>query len=139
VLPRKAVVERKLKSKKRHVAVRHSSSLAGTYKKERRVAIVQSLQQIHDYFLSKPHRIVRWGFAISLVGMTLLACGLFGRLLMIVLPGKAKPPKNLDVLLPYFPTWWIPETWFGYFCAVMIALTGLIVYGVGRRMATLVK
>jgi len=106
--------------------------------KRKVVAIVQSLEQIHDYFLSKPYRIVRWGFAISLAGMALLACGLLARLLMIVVPGKAKP-KNLDLLLPYFPTWWIPETWFGYFCAVMIILTGLIVYGVGRRMATLVR
>lgn len=76
--------------------------------------------------------------------MALTCCGLIGRLLLIVTPTSAKgglkpPVKNLDTLLPYFPTWWIPETWFGYFCAVMIALTGLIVYGVGRKMAALGK
>jgi hypothetical protein len=81
---------------------------------------------------------------MSLIGMALICCGLIARLLMIMIPtsakGGLKPPlKNLDTLLPYVPTWWIPETWFGYFGAAMIALTGLIVYSVGRKMAALFK
>jgi hypothetical protein len=104
--------------------------------------IVKTFGDIHDYFLSKPRRVVRWGFCMSLIGMFLLSCGLVGELLMIVTPsgakGGIKPPlRNLDTLLPYFPTWWIPESWFGYFAAAMIAITGLIVCGAGRRMAAL--
>jgi hypothetical protein len=103
---------------------------------------VKTIKKIYDYFLSKPQRIVRWGFRMSLIGMALICCGLIGRLLLIVTPTSAKgglkpPMKNLDTFLPYFPTWWIPETAFGYFVAATIVVTGLVVYGAGKRMAAL--
>jgi hypothetical protein len=112
-----------------------------TLPKKRR-SIVNRFEKIHDYFLSTPQRIVQWGFRMSLIGMALICCGLIGRLLMIVVPTSAKggiklPMRNLDTFLPYFPTWWIPESGFGYFVAVMMIVTGLIVYGTGKRMMTL--
>lgn len=116
--------------------------LSMTLQERRHIKIVKMLKKIHDYFLSKPQRVVRWGFLISLIGMALICCGLIGRLFVILTPpsakGGLKPPlKNLDTLLPYFPTWWIPETAFGYFFAAMIVVAGLIMYGAGKKMAAL--
>lgn len=79
-----------------------------------------------------------------MVGILLVSAGLAGRFFLIVMPDVGKtsgkePIKNLDMLLPYFPTWWIPESWFGYFAAAMIAMTGLMVYGAGKRLATLLE
>jgi hypothetical protein len=103
------------------------------------IASVNTLRKIYRYFRSKPQHIVHWGFRISLIGMGLLACGLVGRLLLIVLPKSGTTASNLDALLPYVPTWWIPETWFGFFAAVMILFSGLIMYGAGSRMLLLAK
>ena len=92
------------------------------------------------YVLTVPGRLVGAGRLAARSGLLLLFIGLCGRVattgvavLSARVPGAARATALADVY-PALPTWWVPETAFGFvLCAVLIAC-GIAAARTGKKL-----
>ena len=93
-----------------------------------------------DYFVTKPERLVSSGRFAARSGMLLLFIGLCGRVAttgVAVLSSRAPnatPAMTLVKVYPPLPTWWVPETVFGFFLCLGMIACGVAVAQTGRRL-----
>jgi hypothetical protein len=101
------------------------------------------LDRLYEYFLTKPVRIVEAGKALLWIGFMLLLFGFLGRIATVsadaVLRLARQPAemKALRDIYPGLPTWWVPESFVGYFIAVVLIIAGIFVAMAGKRLVRL--
>lgn len=99
-------------------------------------------EDLWDWFVSQPERLLTAGAMGFGSGSILLFAGLWGRVAIVAanaMNSLAKKPENATLAGMYadLPTWWIPENIAGFvFAAVLIAF-GLYVVLVGRKIKRL--
>lgn len=92
-----------------------------------------------NYFLNPPTRLINTGKGLFFSGAGLVIVGLIFRVGPIAingvahLTGKATEPLMLADLYPTIPTWWVPETGWGYTFAAILICTGISTILVGRK------
>lgn len=92
-----------------------------------------------NYFLNSPTRLINAGKGLFFSGAGLLFVGQYSRVGPIAisaatrLTGKTAEPLMLADMYPTIPTWWVPETGWGYTFAAFLICTGLGVVFVGRK------
>ena len=97
-------------------------------------------ETIFDYFMTKPGRLVGSGRFAARSGMLLLFIGLCGRVAttgVAVLSSRASNTPQAMTLVdvyPALPTWWVPETAFGFLLCLGMIACGVAVAQTGRRL-----
>lgn len=92
-----------------------------------------------NYFLNPPARLVNAGKGLLFTGAGLAFIGLIFRVGPIALggvsrlTGKATEPLMLAEMYPTIPTWWVPETGWGYTFAAVLICVGFGVQLVGAK------
>jgi len=93
-----------------------------------------------EFFLLRPTRLIVTGRAVFHLGAMVLVAGLFGRVAIAGaaairgLSGRRAGDATLATLYPALPTWWVPETAFGYTVCAFAAVTGIAIAHFGRRV-----
>ena len=93
-----------------------------------------------DYFLNKPTRLASLGLALFGAFSTLIIVGLYGRLatvgvsMMLGLGISKVADRALADVYPSFPTWFVPETAFGFTFCTVVAVVGVYMNFAGRKL-----
>lgn len=97
-------------------------------------------EKILDYFITEPKRLVGAGRFTARSGILLVVIGLCGRVAttgVALLPSRVSRTMQATTLAdvyPALPTWWVPETAFGFvLCAILIAC-GIAAAQTGKRL-----
>lgn len=96
------------------------------------------LSRLVDYFYEKPGRLRAVGKVIALAGAGLLFAAAWGNVVtgsLNILPSLGTHPaisQTLADIYPTLPLWWIPESGWGLFAAVVIVAIGLFANARGR-------
>lgn len=96
------------------------------------------IDNLITFMLTQPRRLMEWGMLLARTGALLLAFGAIGRIAttgISVIQGMAahaRPVIAIADVLPGIPTWWIPETIFGFAFALLLIVAGLAAVYVGR-------
>lgn len=95
-----------------------------------------------DYLLTliarEPRRTIALGHAIARVANFVLVAGLLGKVATIVADmvrsmGRQEPAHaTLADMFPGVPTWWVPESEFGFAMAVLCVVAGFALTATGR-------
>jgi hypothetical protein len=97
-------------------------------------------EKLLDYFLTEPGRLVGAGRLAARSGLLLLFIGLCGRVattgvavLLSRVPGAMQATALADVY-PALPTWWVPETAFGFVLCVVLIASGIAAAQTGKKL-----
>jgi hypothetical protein len=96
------------------------------------------LEQLVDYFLTQPKRLVTSGQLVARCGSFLLVAGLIAhaatRSLSVVrgMAGAPQAAPSLADLLPAVPTWWVPESATGFGLGALLLVVGMVALRTGR-------
>ena len=96
------------------------------------------LNAIQDYFYGKPGRLTAVGRTVTITGAALLVAAAWGSFVtgainkLPTLSGQQAGTKTLADIYPTLPLWWIPESGFGTFTALILVISGLVAYAGGR-------
>lgn len=99
------------------------------------------MDSVIEWFLERPHRIVDSGRYLFCTGFLLLMAGLWGYVAttsvdaVFSLAHSANPQTNkaLADIYPSLPTWWIPESLFGFAISLLLIVVGLVIALVGKK------
>lgn len=103
------------------------------------------LENIAEYFLEEPKRITAVGQVLARCGIVLIMAGLGARILVAAQTGiqlighKPTGTVYLADVLPSLPTWWIPESFVGFFISICFTGAGLYYIHLGRRLTRYMK
>ena len=97
------------------------------------------LDRLLDHFLTQPRRLVESGRA--LMGLTgfVAVIGLVTRVATTAMSvvhgmsGASEPASRVADLLPGLPTWWVPETVFGYGLVLLFFGAGFVAVQTGQK------
>lgn len=98
------------------------------------------MDQVIEYFFSSPKKIHRAGVMLFNVGSVLGIAGLVGQLVTtaanftLSMTSKAAETAQLASIYPDWPLWWVPESLFGAFIAVMFITCGLYLNHLGKQI-----
>lgn len=93
-----------------------------------------------EFFLLQPTRLIATGRAVFHLGAMVLIAGLIGRIAIAGaaaiqgLSGRVAGNATLATLYPALPTWWVPESAFGYIVCAFAAAAGIAIAHFGRRL-----
>ena len=93
-----------------------------------------------DYFLNKPTRLASLGRALFGSFSTLIIVGLYGRLatagvsMILGLDNSKVAYRTLGDVYPSLPTWFVPETAFGFTLCTLVTVIGVYVSFAGRKL-----
>lgn len=96
------------------------------------------MEDIFGWFYFKPSRILELGKAILYFGFGLLISGFIGMVGVAIdrmpwVHASVGSLKELAEIYPDFPTWWIPESLFGFGFAVALIVIGFILAIRGKK------
>jgi hypothetical protein len=98
------------------------------------------LRRIIEHFLYHPRQLVKLGGHITSLGCIYSVFGFFGQVATKI-PGLLSQPskqpiadKSLADIYPTLPTWWIPESAYGWMLAVSIVAIGLWLTVIGKHL-----
>lgn len=92
-----------------------------------------------DFFFCQPRRIVALGRVLYRTGSFLIVAGLIGRVATVNIAamgssrGHQVVERSLMDIYPALPTWWVPESAFGYTVGAALLLLGVVVTITGWR------
>lgn len=96
-------------------------------------------ESIVEFFLTHPRRMVATGRALVTGATALVGAGLWGQAAttsvaaIYKIGGAESSPGSLAELYPSIPTWWIPESLFGYFVAGVVGAAGFVLWKAGKK------
>ena len=92
-----------------------------------------------NFFLNKPSRLAGAGHAVFGATAFLLIAGMYGRVAtvgvaaILGMSGASTHTRTLEDIYPNLPTWWIPESAFGFTLSAALAMAGIILILIGRK------
>jgi len=95
-------------------------------------------EMLIEFFIARPGRLSALGRALVKVSAMILLVGLCGRVAINTTSAiramavSVPPDTSLAMLYPSLPTWWVPESFLGYFACVLTAVLGLTLVQVGK-------
>ena len=97
-------------------------------------------EMLIEFFIVRPGRLSALGRALFQVSAMILLVGLCGRVAITATSAiramavSVPPDTSLAMLYPALPTWWVPESFLGYFACVLAAVLGLIFVQIGKTV-----
>lgn len=99
------------------------------------------MEDFYIWWIEKPQRLIDLGRGAFTAGAMLLIAGLWGIVatgsisIFALLVPSAQPQavKTLADLYPALPTWWIPETAFGFIAVIILAILGFFAAITGKQ------
>lgn len=91
------------------------------------------------YFLTQPRRLIDWGRAVVVLAGFIAVVGVLARVATTAasvvrsLSGASEPASKVADLLPGLPTWWVPETVFGYGFVLLLFAAGVLAWQKGQK------
>lgn len=88
-------------------------------------------EMLIEFFVARPGRLSALGRLLFQLSAMILLVGLCGRIATTgistiqTMAGAIPRDTSLAVLYPSVPTWWVPESFLGYFACVLTAVLGL--------------
>jgi hypothetical protein len=95
-------------------------------------------EMLIELFIARPGRLNAIGRALYQVSAMILLVGFCGQVAITVTSAiramavAVPTDTSLDMLYPALPTWWVPESFLGYFACVLAAVLGLTLVQVGK-------
>lgn len=94
--------------------------------------------QLLEFFLTRPSRIIALGSALTRCAGFVVVAGLAARLVTLdasaLVRSGVSQHGELAQVLPTLPTWWVPESVFGFGLAGLGIVCGLYLCVVGKRL-----
>ena len=97
-------------------------------------------EMLIEFFIARPSRLSALGRTLFQASASILLVGVCGhvaitassaiRAMAISVPTST----SLAMLYPSLPTWWVPESFLGYFACVLIAVLGLTLVQMGKAV-----
>ena len=103
------------------------------------------LEQLSDYFISKPTRLRLFGHLLFRISSAVLVVGLIGRVAVVgasalaSFGGDPSGRVTLAALCPNLPTWWVPESALGFVAICAIGMVGLAVAHIAKTWLRLLR
>ncbi len=97
-------------------------------------------EMLIEFFIVRPGRLTALGRALFQVSAMILLVGLCGRVAITATSSiramtvDVPPDTTLAMLYPSVPTWWVPESFLGYFACVLTAVLGLTLAQKGKTI-----
>lgn len=97
-------------------------------------------EMLIEFFIARPGRLSSLGRALFQVSAMILMVGLCGRIAITgtsairAMAGAVSLGISLAMLYPSLPTWWVPESFLGYFACVLTAVLGLTLVQMGKAI-----
>lgn len=97
-------------------------------------------EMLIEFFIARPGRLSALGRALFQVSAMILLVGLCGRVAVTATSAiramavSVPPETSLAMLYPSLPTWWVPESFLGYFACVLTAVLGLMLVQMGKAI-----
>lgn len=97
-------------------------------------------EMLIEFFVARPGRLSALGRALFQLSAVILLVGLCGRTATTGISaiqgmtGATTRGTSLAVLYPSLPTWWVPESFFGYLACVLTAVLGLTLVQMGKAI-----
>jgi hypothetical protein len=94
--------------------------------------------RISAHFYEKPGRLTTFGKTVALTGAGLLVAAAWGNFatgsinILPTLAGQPSTSKTLADIYPSLSLWWIPESGWGVFAALVLVAAGLLMNAGGR-------
>ena len=102
-------------------------------------------EQLIEYFLTKPRRLIDFGGACVSVAAILVVSGLLGHAettsisVMKGLASASAPRIELANVFPGYWTWWVPESVLGFCAALVLGVVGFAALHYGRKLERFLK
>lgn len=103
------------------------------------------LEQLADYFISKPTRLILLGHLLFRISSAAVVVGLIGRVAVVgasalaSFGGHPSGGVTLAGLYPNLPTWWVPESTLGFVATSVIGVAGLALVHIGKTWSRLLR
>jgi hypothetical protein len=97
-------------------------------------------EMLIEFFVAHPGRLSALGRALFQLSAVILLVGLGGRIAtngisaIQRMAGAMPRDTSLAMLYPSLPTWWVPESFLGYFACVLTAALGLALVQMGKAI-----
>lgn len=94
-----------------------------------------------EFFVARPGRLGALGRALFQVSTMILLVGVCGHVAVTATSAiramavSVPPATSLAMLYPSLPTWWVPESFLGYFACMVTAVLGLALVQMGKAIA----
>jgi uncharacterized membrane protein len=98
------------------------------------------MNTIIELLLKKPQRIISYGINLCILGIFLLIAGLYGKFAttpiasILGMQTTIQSTKTLSETYPTLPTWWVPETFIGFFFSFILVFLGIILALTGKKL-----
>jgi len=92
------------------------------------------------FFIARRDRLSALGRALFQVNAMILLVGVCGHVAITATSAiramavSELTDTSLAMLYPSLPTWWVPESFFGYFACVLTAVLGLTLVQMGKAI-----
>lgn len=96
-----------------------------------------------EFFIARPGRLSALGRALFQASAMIVLVGVCGQVAITAITAtsairamavSAPMDMSLAMLYPSLPTWWVPESFFGYFACVLTAVLGLTLVQMGKAI-----
>ena len=97
-------------------------------------------EMLIEFFIARRGRLSALGRALFQVSAMILLVGVCGHIAITdtsaIRAMAVSEPKDasLAMLYPSLSTWWVPESFFGYFACVLTAVLGLTLVQMGKAI-----
>jgi hypothetical protein len=95
-------------------------------------------EMVIEFFVARPGRLSALGRFLFQLSAMILLVGLCGRIATAGvsaiqgMAGAMPRQTSLAALYPSLPTWWVPESFFGYVACVLMAVISLALVHMGK-------
>lgn len=92
------------------------------------------------FFIARPGRLSALGRALFQVSAMILLIGVCGHVAITATSAiramsvSVPTDTSLAMLYPSLPTWWVPESFLGYFACALTAVLGLTLVQMGKAI-----
>ena len=94
-------------------------------------------EMLIEFFIARRGRLSALGRALFQVSAMILLAGVCGHVATSAIRAMAvsePTDTSLAMLYPSLPTWWVPESFLGYFACVLTAVLGLMLVQMGKAI-----
>lgn len=96
------------------------------------------MEDVYSWLISRPGLIYNTGNCMWSAGFALLLSGLFNLLMKAAISPFSSPhagqENGIAAIFPSIPTWWIPETAFGFGFALLLIVLGVLLALEGKKL-----
>jgi len=97
-------------------------------------------EMLIEFFIARPGRLSALGRTLFQASAMIVLVGVCGHVAITATSAiramavSAPTDTSLAMLYPSLPTWWVPESFLGYFACVLTAVLGLTLVQMGKAI-----